>query len=439
MVGDTGCWRRARIAMKRKSISRRVYRSILAVSVVSMMAMVLTVLLINEDLEATMLKVEFAQERDFILDSVAKDAELVWDTPGLSIAFVPAGQPRPSPMPKVLRGLPDDYTGEIDVGGDTYLVSVDTSQIGTLYVAKSITHFEDREALFGIAVIIMALVIMAFSLLLAVLSSRRIVRPLKRLADEVSAIPVGRAMPRLEPDYIDAELHSIVMTFNQFLGELESYVKREQSLLSLASHELRTPIAVMSGALDVLELRDQLSPNDRETLKRVRRACDEMKGNVDILLKLARRDNDGKAHEAFDIVPVARQVIDDLGAGDPAGHRTTLSAGTPLVVKADPVMVHMLLRNLIQNALQHTRGLVKVTIAEDIQIEDEGAGLTPDQQAILRGKGGSSPDAVPLGGLGLYIVTLMAERLGWPLSIEQTDATGTLIVLAPSGARPAAA
>jgi signal transduction histidine kinase len=401
--------------------------------------MVLTVLLINEDLEATMLKVEFAQERDFILASVAKDAELVWDTPGLSIVFVPAGQPRPSPMPKVLRGLPDDYTGEIDVGGDTYLVSVDTSQIGTLYVAKSITHFEDREALFGIAVIIMALVIMAFSLLLAVLSSRRIVRPLKRLADEVSAIPVGRAMPRLEPDYIDAELHSIVMTFNQFLGELESYVKREQSLLSLASHELRTPIAVMSGALDVLELRDQLSPNDRETLKRVRRACDEMKGNVDILLKLARRENDGKAHEAFDIVPVARQVIDDLGAADPAGHRTTLSAGTPLVVKADPVMVHMLLRNLIQNALQHTRGLVKVTIAEDIQIEDEGAGLTPDQQAILRGKGGSSPDAVPLGGLGLYIVTLMAERLGWPLSIEQTDATGTLIVLAPSGARSAAA
>jgi len=396
-----------------------------------MIAMVLTVLLINEDLEATMLKVEFAQERDFIRASASRDTVLVWDRPGLSIVFVPAGQRPPLPMPKVFQGLPGDYSAEMDMNGDTYLVSVDTDPTGTLYVAKNITHFEDRETLFGIAVILMALVIMAFSLLLAVLSSRRIVKPLKRLADDVSTIPAGRAMPRLESDYVDAELHSIVMTFNQFLGELESYVKRERSLLSLASHELRTPIAVMSGALDVLERRDQLNANDRETLRRVRRACDEMRDNVDILLKLARRESDGKEHELLDIVTVARQVIDDLGVGNPAGQRATLSATGPLHVKTDPVMARMLLRNLIQNAVQHTRGRVTVTITDDIRIEDEGMGLTSEQQAVLLGKSGASPDAVPLGGLGLYIVTLMSERLGWPLGIEQTDTHGTLIVLTP--------
>ncbi|NGM85879.1 HAMP domain-containing histidine kinase [Parapusillimonas sp. SGNA-6] len=420
--------------MQRKSISRRVYRSILAVSVVSMLAMVLTVLLINEDLEATMLKVEFAQERNFIRANAAKDTVFVWDTPGLSIVFIPRGEPLPSAMPKVFRGLPGDYSAEMNINGDTYLVNVDTDPTGTLYVAKNITHFEDRETLFTLALIIMALVIMAFSLLLAVLSSRRIVKPLKRLADDVSTIPVGRAMPRLEADYVDAELHSIVMTFNQFLGELESYVKRERSLLSLASHELRTPIAVMSGALDVLEQRGQLNARDLETLGRVRRACDEMKDNVDILLKLARRESDGKAQASFDIVPVARQVIDDLTAGDPDGQRVALSAAKPRFVKADPVMARMLMRNLIQNALQHTRGRVTVSIADDIRIQDEGTGLTSDQRAVLLGQSGASPDTAPLDGLGLYIVTLMAERLGWSLAIDYTDTRGTLILLQPSRA-----
>src|SRR5690606_1882219 len=121
----------------------------------------------------------------------------------------------------------------------------------------------------------MALVIIAFSLLLAVLSSRRIVKPLRLLSDRISRTPVGTSMPRMETDYADAELHSIAMTFNRFLDELESHVRREQSLLSLASHELRTPIAVMSGALDILESRNQLSSNDQATLARVRRACDE--------------------------------------------------------------------------------------------------------------------------------------------------------------------
>lgn len=424
--------------MKRKSISRRVYRSILAVSLVSMVAMVMTVLLVNEDLEETMLQVEFAQERDFILNNRSNGTELLWDTPNLSIVFVPAGKPQPSPMPKVFRGLPSNYSAEIEVDAETYLVSVDTVGTGTLYVAKNITHFEDREALFDTALIIMTLVIMAFSLLLAVLSSRRIVKPLKRLASEVSRIPVGRNMPRLEADYVDAELQSIVITFNQFLDELESYVKREQSLLSLASHELRTPIAVMSGALDVLELRDQLNANDRETLGRVRRSCDEMKDNVDILLKLARREGDGQEHKTFDVVPVAQQVIDDLKTSHPAGARATLSAHRPLVVRTDPVMVRMLLRNLIQNALQHTRGRVDVTIAEGIEIEDEGTGLTVDQQATLQGKRNLSPDAAPFGGLGLYIVSLMAERLGWPLSIVQTNTHGTRILLQPTHAnRPA--
>ncbi|MDS1140869.1 HAMP domain-containing sensor histidine kinase [Pusillimonas sp. SM2304] len=416
--------------MKFKSISRRVYRAILAVSVVSMVVMVMTVLLVNEDLEHTMLDVEFAEERDFILMNNTGEDVLVWDTPNLAVVFVPHGKPRPDVLPPIFRGLPDNYSAESTFDAKTYLVTVDTVEKGLLYVAKNITHFEDREALFSVALIIMTLIIIAFSLLLAVLNSRRIVRPLKLLSERISRIPVGPNMPRMETDYADAELHSIAMTFNRFLDELESYVRREQSLLNLASHELRTPIAVMSGALDILELRDQLTPNDQATLKRVRRSCDEMRDNVNILLKLARRDPTDQAHEVFDVRPVAQQVIEDLKVSHHAGDRVTLEAKSAVMVKTDTVMVRMLLRNLIQNALQHTQSDIRVTLSESmIDIEDQGSGLTAEQQAILLGEKKIASDGSTLTGLGLYIVTLMTERLGWQLDIAQTDNHGTRIRL----------
>jgi len=426
--------------MKLKSISRRVYRAILSVSVVSMIVMVMTVLLVNEDLERTMLGTEFAQEREFILTNNVGDETLVWETPNLAVMFVPSGKPPPAAMPHVFRGLPDKFSAEIDIEGQTYLVSVDTVETGLLYVAKNITHFEDREALFDIALVIMTIVIIAFSLLLAALSSRRIVRPLKLLAERISRIPVGPNMPRMETDYADGELHSIAMTFNRFLDELESYVRREQSLLNLASHELRTPLAVMSGALDVLETRDQLHPNDRATLQRVRRACDEMRDNVNILLKLARRESGNPAQEALDLAPAIRRVINDLKASPHPVHRVILEEQAGLKVVADPAMAHMLLRNLIHNAVQHTQGDIWVRILDGaVEIEDRGPGLTADQQAILLGEKRVSSEGSPLSGLGLYIVTLMAERLGWGLDISRSDQNGTRIRLTPNSPGPATA
>lgn len=417
-------------SMKPRSIARRVYRAILAVSVITTLAMVATVLLVNEDLEHTMLNVEFAQERDFILQNHAGDDVFIWDTPGFSVAFLPSGEAHPPALPKIFRGLPRHYAAEIELGDETYLVTVEPASNGVLYIAKNITHFEKREALFGIALIIMALIIVAFSLLLAILSSRRIIRPLRLLSERISRIPVGPSMPRMTVDYGDVELHSIARTFNRFLDELESFVRREQSLLSLASHELRTPIAVMSGALDVMELRDQLSDNDRATLRRIRQACDEMRDNVEILLKLARRDPGDPIRESIDVGAIAQKVLDDLAVGHKLEGRARLDMASTLLVEADPVMVGMLLRNLIQNAAQHTEHDIRLTICKDsIEIEDQGPGLAVEHQAILTGRKKLAADGGALSGLGLYIVTLMAERLGWRLDIAHTDKNGTKIRL----------
>ncbi|WP_233582849.1 HAMP domain-containing sensor histidine kinase [Candidimonas sp. SYP-B2681] len=390
--------------------------------------MVLTVLMVNEDLERTMLRVEFVEEQEFFLAHRPADEITRWETSNAFLLYQPSEKGPPEDVPKIFQGLPIGYAGELEHGDQTYMVRISPVESGHLYIAKNITHFEDREKLFEGALAVIVLIVLGLSLLLAVFNSRRIVKPLQGLAESIQSIPVGQKMPRLALDYQDSELRSIAEAFNVFLGELEAFVKREHTLLSLASHELRTPIAVVSGALDIVEQRNQLNEADRATIARIRRATSEMDANVNILLKLARRETSPEAKQAVALVTVVQQAMDDLSSDYQVKTRVTLQATAPINVYADPVMVKMLLRNVIQNALQHTLKRITVRLTPGlIEIIDEGEGLTAEQQSIIADRKKPFTDNAPVGGLGLYLVALISERLDWGLHIAESGPKGTVI------------
>lgn len=402
----------------------------LIISLISMAAMLLVVLMVNEDLENTMLQAELQEQRDIFLALKPDTAPLVWETTNLSVAHLPKNTPLPANMPAIFANLPVNYSGELKHNGRTFLVRIDSGVSGVFYVAKDITHFEERETLFQMTLGVVIVILTGLSLLLAALSSRRIVIPLRRLSYQISDIPVGAHMPRIPLNYQDSELHAIAHTFNRFLDELESFVKREQSLLNLASHELRTPIAVISGALDVLEQRQQLTANDRATVARIRNACTEMDTNVGMLLTLARRDPGQDQQQPVALLLAVQLALDSLEVSHQASSRVTVSANRPATVTADPTIVGMLLRNLIQNALLHTPHAIQIRLAGDtIEIADQGTGLNDNQLAVLAGQQRIDQSGSTLTGLGLYIVTLMCERLRWRLDVVQSTNKGTTIQL----------
>ena len=113
-----------------KSIARRIYRAILLISVVSMAIMVVTVLVVNEDLEMTMLQIEIAEERDIYLRHQTTPELMVLNTTRLAVAFIPTGASIPPNMPAVFAGLPTLFSAEIERDGETYLVRVEPSPGG---------------------------------------------------------------------------------------------------------------------------------------------------------------------------------------------------------------------------------------------------------------------------------------------------------------------
>lgn len=419
-----------------RSIAHRIYRVIALVSVVSVAAMFVSTTLVNEDLEHTMLGEEMAQEREFFLEQNPDLTQPVHSVgPRRVLAYLPKvastapGQESRQDVPEIFEGRSAPFSGEISSQGETYLVSISELPEGILYLARNISHFEARERLFQMALLVVGGLIALMAVALSIMAARRVVKPLGKLAEQIQQVPVGAHMVGLPTTWQDTELQTIAESFNDFVAQLQAYVRREKSLLSLASHELRTPIAVVSGALDILEQRDHLTPADKATVARIRRATSEMQNNVGILLALARKDGGSSLSPVtLSLATELNKVLEDLSVDFPVAARVVVQALAPAVVVADAAMVRMLLRNLVQNALQHTTARVYITLqANQFEIRDEGQGLGPSAREVLLGARHVADSEGPVGGLGLYLVTLMAERLGWVLALVDSSAQGTVV------------
>ncbi|GAA5231700.1 HAMP domain-containing histidine kinase [Verticiella sediminum] len=421
-----------------QSIERRIRRTVLGAVLLALLVTVMSVLIANEKLEQAILALDIQAERDFLLELAEADKPLVWNTATLQAFYVPAALVGETEIPALFQRYPFPFAGEVEQGDTTLIVTASEAEGGRLYLAKDISIFEYQEAVFHRFLLALCVGMIALAGLLAHITGRRLAAPLTRLTRDIEGTLPAPAMPRVSEQSGDQELRAIACSFNRFLEELESYVRREKSLLGMASHELRTPLAVIGGALDVIEQRNALSPADARALSRIRRAADEMGANVEAILTLTRRAAAAPAWEPLDLGRLVAGVLADLAPTIGEAPRLSLQVDEPVCVRADPMLVRMLVRNLVHNALQHTTSRVQVRVdASWLEVIDEGSGLPRAYRDFLVGAG-EAEDLANLPGLGLFIVTLIAERLGWPLSAPQTETGGTVLRLTFAPERAAA-
>lgn len=414
----------------KNSLSRRLFRTMLLIGIVNVVITLIATEFVYEDIEETSLTIGLADERAYFEKRIVGDEVASWTSALLTAFFVPDGKENVE-LPHMFRGRPVPYAAEVDLEEETYLLSIARTESvpGVLYLAQDITVLENREDSFQeVGFIMFAVGMLAISLVLARLGSARIIRPLQNLSSQIRKIRPDSSFKRIPAHYADVELNEIARVLNDLLAALDTYVRREKALVSLASHELRTPIAVISGALDVIDQRSPEDPTNRKTLDRIRQATDKMQADVDALLKLAHRSSDRDKTERVDLARCAHRVVAELENSAPeyAGRVKQTAPKGAVILSSDQTLVHMLMRNLIQNALRHTRDFVYVEINSDrLSISDAGEGLPSHIRARLDGS--ADDKSVPEDGLGLFIVRLICERLAWRLQVGQSSHAGTHI------------
>mgnify|MGYP001607805723 CR=1 FL=1 len=278
---------------------------------------------------------------------------------------------------------------------------------------------------------LIALPLLALCLMLAVTLA---LRPLGRLAGEVSA----RAPNRLEPlaaEGAPSEVAPLIERLNQLFADIGRALENERRFTADAAHELRTPLAALKAQAQVA-LASVDAVERRHALTQILVGCDRATHLVVQLLTLARLDAD-TSHPMQDIAlrPLAEEVL-AMSAGDAIERdcELVLREGDARV-RGDALLLQVLLRNLIDNALRHGGGTqIEVSIAQHgaraaLTVCDNGRGIAADerdrvQQRFYRGAIANSPGS----GLGLSIVRRITELHGGTLGID-SPASGTGVSL----------
>lgn len=254
---------------------------------------------------------------------------------------------------------------------------------------------------------------------LGVVVMRKAVAPVVQLAKAVEDIDPEQLSAedhkRIESSrFDDDEVGVLARTIEKTLERISAFVERERYFTSSASHELRTPITVITGALELLEQSD-MSANDAKALDRVRRATLDMKTTIEMFLCLARETDDGLYDEQFLVMPLVSRAVDQ--------QRYLLSRKLVAVdieelakpsVRGHPQAFFIAVNNLVRNAFEHT---LNAQGPITIRIKDREL-LVTNQVSSDADERHTPTEASSHGyGLGLGIVQRLCERNGWSFSL----------------------
>ena len=289
---------------------------------------------------------------------------------------------------------------------------------------------------------------LAVALLAAYLLAARFVAPLRRIAGIAARVDAGDLRGRIAATGgRNDEVRVLADAFDHMLDRLEQAFARQRSFVSDASHELRTPLTGLRGQLEVLARQDSPSPAEVRRVEALALGeIDRMTQLVDDLLLLAHAD------EARFLVPEPIELesfvaeLFELSAAT-ANRRFALDPLPQGVLMADPARLAQALRNVLGNAVAHTRegGLIRLSVAATatgvrFTIDDDGPGIPANQRQLVFERfhrtDASRARSTGGAGLGLAIVREIVLAHGGAVRACEAPAGGARIELELPGFSP---
>ena len=386
----------------------------------------------NEYAERLVWRAVLESELDHLAERRAEEPGYTWhDTASMRLYDGSAGRRVPAELQALSPGLHDDIALDglpiaamvRDIDGEHTVLTID------------ISDFERHEEHLALVVMGAALAMTLLLGLAVTLSVNHLVRPLKAFLGQIGALRPDQAGQAVKlPRTASSDLVAIADALNGYLRRNDHFVERERAFIDSTSHELRTPIAVISGAAEIALAQPDITPDVHQRLERIKRTASHVEQLISLLLVLAKDPAQlGKASDRIaldqllpDIVDDHRHLLEDKALSVQVGPLL------PCEIQAPVVIVQAAIGNLLRNAIENSdRGEIRVRLEAPatVVIDDPGHGMSPEEISAIyaklaRGGGGGGG-----GGIGLDLISRLCEHLHWQLRFDSAPGRGTTTTL----------
>lgn len=272
---------------------------------------------------------------------------------------------------------------------------------------------------------------------------RKSFAPIVEMSEKAEEITAKNLHERLPVENEEDELGRLARTFNRLLSRLDLSFEQQQRFMADASHELRTPVAIVRGEADVSLTRDDRNSSEyRESIEIMQKEAERMSRIIEDLFTLTRAD------AGENPIQLTSVYLEDILADSVKSFRSiaskekinlTLKTKSEMPMQADEQLLQRLFSNLLDNAIKHARTAVNIN-AEiksgnyKIQVSDDGAGISPANQPHIferffrADRARSRQKESPAGsgaGLGLAICKWIVETHDATLELDGSDENGS--------------
>lgn len=316
-------------------------------------------------------------------------------------------------------------------------VKIEGKTVG-VFVVSHMTAGERQEALEAFKVVIeVTLVVLILVIFPAWIAAGKLLAPLRALTATARAIEESDLSQRLVVKG-QGEIAELANTFNEMMDRLEQAFATQRNFINDAGHELRTPITIVRGHL---ELMGDDPDEQQETMAIVMDELDRMSRFVEDLLLLAKAEQSDFLHlETVDVGALTEELFAKAKALGNRNWELDVAGKGRIVV--DRQRITQAIMNLAQNAVQHTQSEDAIAIGSAVThrhvrfwVRDTGEGIAPiDQQRIFErfARAVNNCRRSEGAGLGLSIVKAIAEAHGGKIHLSSQLGTGsTFAVILP--------
>lgn len=335
-------------------------------------------------------------------------------------------QSKQAALPEVARNL---GPGHHAVGGgvdERHVAIRDVDGMRFIVVYDAGPH-ELREMQFKNLLLLALATVIVIAIPLGYWLSGLLTRQLTDLSTRVSMLAPGEPHEPLTREGQDREVASLARALDDYQARMINMIRREQEFTANASHELRTPLTAIATSCELLAADPGLDQKAQRRVAFIHAAAQRMAEQIRALLFLAR-DQAPAGVEPVELAECATEATEPYRAEIARkGLALEIAIERGTVIELNRQALHLVLANLIKNAVQHTdHGFVRVSYAaRRLTVSDSGAGIAPEHLPRVfdrHFRGDQSPDGL---GLGLAIVKRICDQCHWKTEVTSSAAAGS--------------